>query len=195
MQLHYAAGPQQFELLECSGTPSVTSCATPYSSILDNTGTLRFHIKHPGYPGNPDPCDYHVHGAYHKMLSLVDSGLSSVSNAKKSYVDVPKYRDGCSPCDPLQDSDCNTMGGLSAFEPEDISKSLDRLLAFPNGIGLNDSQKAAARNTAIDRAGKHETRQVPETDSARGRIHEPECRSILESWNNEADQDASIARG
>jgi hypothetical protein len=144
LQLHYTGGPQQVRLLKCSGSPSVSNCNIPASDPQDNSGTLRISIKRNEHASDLDVCDYHVHRAYHKMLNLLDPGLTYPNNAKKRYVEVPAYDEVCTPCDPQQDSvnsDCVGMSMTTSQILADISGELGELVKFVQHLNLTDQQK------------------------------------------------------
>lgn len=129
VQLHYVKGPKQITLLQCSSGDPAT-CGQP--QMAPNSGTLQIHIKAPE-TSNMDPCpEYHVHLAYHKMISLLDPLLKR--NAQRAFIDVPAYSDGCRPCEPQQDMlsiDCMYGAGVGNVIPIfNVPKGLLDLIDF-----------------------------------------------------------------
>ena len=101
VQLHYLNGPNRIDLYSCSNATDASSCTKPAATHdEENSGTLRLTIRSDETPTTPDKCRWHVHGAYHSMLGLVDPQLSA--NPHKRYIDVPDFDKSCTPGDPQQ---------------------------------------------------------------------------------------------
>jgi hypothetical protein len=88
LQLHYSAGPAQFDLFKCT---SLTTAGCKYavplpdgrSTTLANTGTLEIMMK---APEDNDICDYHVRSLHHPTLHLLDSAkLKDKNNTNQVY--------------------------------------------------------------------------------------------------------------
>jgi len=145
LQLHYTNGPDTIGLYHCTDTLDASTCTqNVFSGDEDNSGTLRITIRNEEGSTIEEHCRYHVHGAYHAMLPLVDPSLKN--NADKAYVDMATYDLGCTPGDPQQvpvpavDASMHMMPtavGLDyAFTATDISASLDTLAAYLRSLGL-----------------------------------------------------------
>jgi hypothetical protein len=149
VQLHYLDGPDRIALYTCSNSSDASSCTTSaFPHDEENSGTLRITIRSDETSSNPDRCKYHVHGAYHSMLGLVDPQLSD--NPHKRYIDVPKFDAGCTPGDPQQVPYPNTSmkigyeGADANSNPINVPVELDMLVAYLKALDLaNDGRQVA----------------------------------------------------
>jgi hypothetical protein len=147
--LHYNNGPSTLGLLSCTNPPTASNCSKQAISDQDNSGTLRMTVRSFEDPAKSDDCDYHVHHAYHRMLTLLDPQLSIQKNKDKAYTGVPAPT-ACTACDPQQDvvpSECSlkAMGRAMEYDPEitDISANLDSLVSFLQDLKLQGDAKKA----------------------------------------------------
>jgi hypothetical protein len=139
VHLHYSKGPKSFNLLPCSGGPSVAACSNASKLDQANSGTLRISIKSHEDAVTPGSCDYHVHRAYHRMTKLIELNL----NTKIAYTGVPDYNDTCVRCDPQQDflpEDCASMGMAYSAAVSDVPEDLNTLVTFLKQLSLDGKQ-------------------------------------------------------
>ena len=150
VQLHYLNGPNRIDLYSCTNPSDASSCTTPAATHdEENSGTLRLTIRSDETPTNPDKCKWHVHGAYHQMLGLVDPQLSD--NPHKRYIDVPDFDKTCTPNDPQQ-TPYHPMTSIATHSKEgkmkpvnpNISEELEALVKSLQSLDLPDDGSQVA---------------------------------------------------
>jgi hypothetical protein len=144
LQLHYEHGPNIVGLYRCTSTSDASSCTqNVFPGNEDNSGTLRIAIRSDETPSDLDNCKYHLHGAYHAMLGLVDR--NAANNPDKAYLDMPAYDKNCTPGDPQQIpfplADSSIDMGHSTSEGEmssttNVATSLDTLVVYLRSLKL-----------------------------------------------------------
>jgi hypothetical protein len=160
VQLHYANGPDKLGLYSCSNPQDASSCTTSvFGSDEDNSGTLRLTIRSDEGPANPDKCKYHLHGAYHAMLGLVDTALTY--NAAKAYVDLPKYDSACTPGDPQQDPFLSAQPAARMlhsdypFIAKDVPATLDTLVVYLKSLKLQGNSTEQLVQSRLEQQADH----------------------------------------
>jgi hypothetical protein len=156
--LHYLNGPARLDLYSCSNPSDASSCTSPaFRHDQENSGTLRITIRSDETASNTDDCKYHVHGAYHSMLGLVDPKLNY--NSDRKYIDVPLYLPACTPGDPQQDPYPATSASVQTHSGDanpdiNVPVELDMLVQYLDALGLSDRGSQIALPQLTDMANQ-----------------------------------------